>query len=245
MESESQRGRRRVSPTGASRSGPDAYATENCIFCGIVEGRAPARLEHLMSDDGRLATPAGLVAFHNRLDWARVMLLIVPREHMFQAELWSGDLLSRAAAFAVELGERLCPEGFRILSNFGRAAHQSQEHAHLHVVSEADLGLPEERVPPAQWHPDESGQDVIRVSADVEGIPMSKKFSLRGSATQKSLWRDDRIPNLARAVLENARQDTPEGFRLLSNFDSPTSGRLEGGEPGLWLLGGGQLDLYV
>ncbi len=198
-----------------------------------------------MSDDGRLATPDGIVTFHNRLEWARVMLLIVPREHMFQAELWSGGLLSRAAAFAIELGERLCPEGFRILSNFGRAAHQSQEHAHLHVVSESDLSLPDERVSPGGWREDVDDQEVVSVSADVDGAPLATRFSLRGSPTQKSMWRDDRIPSLAEAVLENARHDTPEGFRLLSNFHSPTSGRLEGGEPGLWLLGGGQLDLYV
>jgi hypothetical protein len=173
------------------------------------------------------------------------MLLIVPREHMYQAELWSAGLLPRAAAFAVELGERLCPEGFRILSNFGRTAHQSQEHAHIHVVSEADLGLPDERVSPEQWRHEGAGREVIRVSANIDGVPLALRFSLSGSPTQQSLWRDDRIPSLAEAVLESARRETPEGFRLLSNFHSPTSGRLEGGEPGLWLLGGGQLDLYV
>ena len=83
-----------------------------------------------------------IVAFRNQLDWVPVMLLIVPRKHLTQEELWrSGDLLARLGRLAVELGTERCPGGFRVLSNFGPDALQTQHHGHLHVVGGAHLGL--------------------------------------------------------------------------------------------------------
>jgi diadenosine tetraphosphate (Ap4A) HIT family hydrolase len=41
---------------------------------------------------------------------------------------------------AVEMGQKHCPGGFRLVSNFGHDAMQSQEHAHLHVIGGTFLG---------------------------------------------------------------------------------------------------------
>ena len=80
--------------------------------------------------------------FDNRLDWVPVMLLLVPKRHLTQIELWSsGDLMSRMAALAVQLGETYCPGGFRVLSNFGTDGRQTQPHGHLHVIGGTRLGL--------------------------------------------------------------------------------------------------------
>ena len=104
-----------------------------CTFCGIVSGDLPS--ENVYEDDL-------LLAFKNELDWVPVMLLIVPKEHMTQTELWqSGDLLARLARLAVELGTEHCPNGFRLLSNFGPDALQTQHHGHLHVIGGERLGL--------------------------------------------------------------------------------------------------------
>jgi diadenosine tetraphosphate (Ap4A) HIT family hydrolase len=35
----------------------------------------------------------------------------------------------------------MCPDGYRLLSNFGNDALQTQEHAHLHVIGGTKLGL--------------------------------------------------------------------------------------------------------
>ena len=105
----------------------------HCTFCRIVAGRLPSQQvyeDHLV------------LAFQNHLDWVPVMLLIVPREHLTQEELWrSGDLLARLGRLAVDLGTDRCPGGFRILSNFGPDAMQTQHHGHLHVIGGAHLGL--------------------------------------------------------------------------------------------------------
>ena len=106
---------------------------EACTFCRIIGGREPAVFRH--RDDRA-------VVFLNRLQWVPVMLLVVPTEHMSQAELWaSGDLMAHVARLAVEMGERYCPGGFRLLSNFGHDAMQTQPHAHVHVLGGAHLGL--------------------------------------------------------------------------------------------------------
>ena len=70
------------------------------------------------------------------------MLLLIPKKHLLQEELWSsGPLLSKMGALAVEMGNQHCPDGFRILSNFGGDAMQSQFHGHLHVIGGTHLGL--------------------------------------------------------------------------------------------------------
>ena len=109
-----------------------------CTFCGIVSGRVPATVRH--EDDE-------VVVFDNQLRWVPVMLLLVPRRHMTQSELWNdGTLFAKIGALAVSLGQDYCPKGFRILSNFGHDALQTQPHGHLHVVGGSPLGLYVSRV---------------------------------------------------------------------------------------------------
>ncbi len=100
-----------------------------CVFCEIIDGREPADI--LYRDEH-------VIVFRNVLRWVPVMLLAVPVRHMRQSELWRD--MGRVAAVAVEMGERHCPSGFRLLSNFGFDALQSQEHAHVHVIGGTYLG---------------------------------------------------------------------------------------------------------
>ena len=104
-----------------------------CTFCEIVAGRLPSRTVHEQAD---------ILVFRNRLDWFPVQLLIVPTRHLTQQELWaSGQLLARMGQVAVELGNDYCPNGYRLVSNFGDDALQTQQHGHIHVIGGAPLGL--------------------------------------------------------------------------------------------------------
>ena len=103
-----------------------------CEFCGIVSGRLPRTLRH---------QDAELIVFHNTLPWVPVMLLIAPKAHMSQEEFWRSPLFARAAALAIDLGSSDAPGGFRVVSNFGEDALQTQEHGHLHVIGGTGLGL--------------------------------------------------------------------------------------------------------
>ena len=103
-----------------------------CDFCEILAGRLPRNIRY--EDDD-------FVVFDNRLQWVPVMLLVVPRQHLTQTELWNSDsLISRIGPLAVSMGEEHCPNGFRILSNFGPDALQTQHHGHLHVLGGAYMG---------------------------------------------------------------------------------------------------------
>ena len=119
-------------PAPASGSVPERDAAGGCAFCGIASGALPRRIRY--QDDE-------LIAFHNALDWAPLMYLVAPVAHMSQRDFWQSPLFARAARLAVEIGEADAPRGFRLVSNFGADAMQSQPHGHLHVLGGAHLGL--------------------------------------------------------------------------------------------------------
>jgi histidine triad (HIT) family protein len=103
--------------------------TRYCTFCQIVAHREPAEI--LYEDEE-------VTVFRNRLHWVPVMLLVVPKAHKSQAELWEN--MGRVGEIAVRMGQEHCPKGFRILSNFGYEGMQSQEHGHVHVLGGTFLG---------------------------------------------------------------------------------------------------------
>jgi histidine triad (HIT) family protein len=100
-----------------------------CTFCRVVARQEPADI--LYEDEV-------VVVFRNRLRWVPVMLLVVPRRHVTQEDLWRD--MGRVGEVAVQMGLTHSPNGFRILSNFGFDAMQSQEHGHVHVLGGAFLG---------------------------------------------------------------------------------------------------------
>ncbi len=202
-------------------------------FSRIVAGELPAKW---VSDE----PDSPVVCFHNRLKWARVMLLVVPRDFMTQEDMWLDDVLQDALRLAVEVGEEHCPEGFRVLSNFGRGAHQSQLHAHLHVIS----GLAENIAaakPLEEWQ-ETDGTRVQR--QDIDGVPHADLYRDDLSSSQFEFMTGEGAPNAAEAAIAHAKSFSATGFRLKANYSMDTGGP-RGGQPGLFMLGGGQLALYV
>jgi histidine triad (HIT) family protein len=102
-----------------------------CVFCNIVSRESPATIRY---EDGEV------IVIDNLLRWVPVMLLVLPKRHVGQQELWTDGLLAKVGRVAVEVGDRFCPGGYRILSNFGRDGLQSQEHGHVHVLGGTHLG---------------------------------------------------------------------------------------------------------
>ena len=81
-----------------------------------------------------------IIVFVNKLTWVPLMLLVMPKQHMEQSEMWSSGLMNRLGEVAVDMGWWLAPRGFRILSNFGREGLQSQRHGHVPVIGGIPLG---------------------------------------------------------------------------------------------------------
>lgn len=101
-----------------------------CVFCNIVAGREPANV--IYEDEE-------IIVIQNVLRWVPVMLLAMTKAHTTQAELWENHI-GQVGKIAAEIGKRLCPGGFRVLTNFGYDAMQSQEHGHLHILGGTFLG---------------------------------------------------------------------------------------------------------
>lgn len=95
-----------------------------------MAGREPATIRY--EDDE-------VLVFDNLLRWVPVMLVVVPKRHVSQEELWRD--IGRVGQVAVAMGNKYCPRGFRLLSNFGEDGMQSQPHGHIHVLGGTHLGI--------------------------------------------------------------------------------------------------------
>ena len=82
-----------------------------------------------------------LIVFENALDWVPIMYIIAPKVHLTQSEFWCSSLFLNATRVAVQIGESDAVNGFRLVSNFGDDAMQSQPHGHLHLLGGDHLGL--------------------------------------------------------------------------------------------------------
>jgi len=210
--------------------------SDGCVFCSIVAGESEAKWEVSPGSGSKVA------CFHNRLKWVRLMLLIVPIEHMTQREFWTSDALTEAAEMAVEMGDAHCSsDGYRVISNFGLQAHQSQSHAHLHVISGESNSLR-----------DGNQKSVLSVASDfsidefdIAETPFAGRIFPADPQSQRDLWKSTRILEAARTAMEVASKHSPDGFRLMSSFGPAASeDRPDSNQTGLFLLGGGQLGLY-
>ena len=201
-----------------------------CTFCRIVERAEPAQVFY---EDG------DVLVFRNRLRWLPLMLLAVPRRHLAQEELWSD--LGAVGRLAVEMGREHCPNGFRLVSNFGWDALQSQPHAHVHVLGgnsmEAVGPLGREMRPLVE-------RDGLRVSIGAPGDwpPVLMLAEPQPpSSDPYALWQD--MGEVGAELVRLGQQNCPGGFRLLANFGWDALQTHPSAH--LYLLGGDELGHYV
>ncbi len=101
----------------------------DCIFCKIVAGEIPCA--KLLDDE------AG-VAFLDIGPLARGHVLLIPRGHYVTLDEMPADaagaLLRHLPALAKAVRQVTGCEGFNVLQNNGRIAHQVVQHVHFHVI---------------------------------------------------------------------------------------------------------------
>jgi histidine triad (HIT) family protein len=110
----------------------------DCLFCRIAAGEVPATVVH--QDDL-------VIAIRDIAPRAPTHLLLMPRRHVASAaDLTEADapLLGRLAAVAADLARRegVVEAGYRLVSNVGRAAGQSVDHLHVHLLGGREFGWP-------------------------------------------------------------------------------------------------------
>ena len=111
---------------------------DDCLFCGIVEGKANANFVY--QDDE-------IVAFKDVKPRAPVHVLIIPRKHIsgvLDIEPNDGPLIGKifqvAARLARDLG--IAKSGFRVVVNSGADSGQSVFHVHYHLLGGRRMGWP-------------------------------------------------------------------------------------------------------
>ena len=110
----------------------------NCLFCGIIEGRIKGTLVY--EDES-------VVAFKDIAPKAPVHILIVPRKHIATLMDLDGDdgklvgeIFRVAAKLAQEQG--IATRGFRVVVNCGADAGQSVFHLHYHLLGGRQMSWP-------------------------------------------------------------------------------------------------------
>ena len=106
------------------------------IFGRIVRGEIP--VDKIYEDDVCLA-------FRDIAPAAPVHVLVIPKAPVAslghvsaQHAAMLGELLLKAG----EIGQRLCPEGFRVVANTGAEGGQTVDHLHLHVLGGRHMAWP-------------------------------------------------------------------------------------------------------
>lgn len=105
----------------------------NCIFCKIINGEIPSRTIYenekfkVIMD----VAPAG-----------KGHCLVIPKNHAKDIFELSDELVADAFKLAKKvaevLKEELNADGINILQNNGRAANQTVDHFHIHIVPRKD-----------------------------------------------------------------------------------------------------------
>ena len=109
-----------------------SHSVAGCVFCDIVAGTEAARIRYLDND---------LIAIVNRLTWVPIMLLVMPRHHMSQLDMWSNGIMSKLGNVAATLGCMYCPGRLPYpVQTLAMTDLQSQSHGHVHVIGGQYLG---------------------------------------------------------------------------------------------------------
>jgi len=102
---------------------------DECIFCAIVSGDAPATV---VDEDEHT------VAFMDIHPWTRGHALVIPREHHKNLyEISDEDLahtMRAAKRLALKVRDNLHADGVNLLNSTEKAAWQTVFHFHVHVI---------------------------------------------------------------------------------------------------------------
>ena len=129
---------------------------DDCIFCAIVTGDAPATI---VDEDDHT------IAFMDIHPWTRGHALVIPREHARNIHEISDDELGNVMRAAKRLATRghevLDADGVNLLNSTEPAAWQTVFHFHVHVIPRYEddpLQLP--------VRPEEGDKDEIEQTAE-------------------------------------------------------------------------------
>ncbi len=107
----------------------------DCVFCKIVEKKAPAKI--IYEDDDSLA-------FEDANPQAPTHFLVIPKIHIETILDADEETMGKLTYIASMLAEKqgIAKEGFRTVINCNRQAGQTVYHIHVHVLGGRKLAWP-------------------------------------------------------------------------------------------------------
>ncbi len=104
--------------------------TDDCIFCKIIKGEAPANFIYKDED---------MVVFHNIKPSAPVHVLIVPVQHIESVNTLKeehGTVISKMMIKAKDIAQSLGirDSGYKLVINVERGGGQVIFHLHIHLI---------------------------------------------------------------------------------------------------------------
>jgi histidine triad (HIT) family protein len=104
-------------------------ADPNCIFCKIIAGAIPSA-KVLETDDALAFLDVGPLAPGH--------VLLIPKRHVAKLDdmnaSQAGSVVRHLPALGRAVREASGCEGYNVLQNNGRAAHQLVQHVHFHII---------------------------------------------------------------------------------------------------------------
>ncbi len=106
---------------------------ENCIFCKIIAGEIPSK---------KVYEDEQVLAFDDIAPQAPVHTLVIPKRHVRNV-LEGGEDAQMMAALMHGVAQvariKGLDNGFRLIANTGKAAGQTVEHLHFHMLGGGDF----------------------------------------------------------------------------------------------------------
>ena len=108
----------------------------DCIFCKIINGDIPSK---------KVYEDEYCYAFHDIAPEMPVHIVIVPKKHGASVLDFTEEdavMLGRIQLAIAEIARQqgLTENGFRVINNCGKDAHQSVPHLHYHILAGGDMG---------------------------------------------------------------------------------------------------------
>ena len=107
----------------------------DCIFCKIAQGQIPSKIAY--EDEN-------VMAFYDQDPQAPVHVLVIPKEHIADSAAQITAENSAAVAHIFEVIAKIAAqegldEGFRVITNSGKAAGQTVPHLHFHILAGTEM----------------------------------------------------------------------------------------------------------
>ena len=103
---------------------------QDCLFCMIAKGDIPSN---------KVYEDESVLAFRDINPQAPTHILVIPKEHIADSAAQIPAENSAAEVIAKIAAQEGLDEGFRVITNSGKAAGQTVPHLHFHILAGTEM----------------------------------------------------------------------------------------------------------